>query len=384
MLDTVTSAARTAANTVQKVQEQTRPQNVQGENTPQTQVQTFTNPRSTTGTAERNGVDSNLATELIKKSFGIVSDVVDSAVQRQQEIKKIAEENAPILVLPAGQYNLPTDPENFIANSRLREDISFNPPFSFGRDKEFGNNTDDDAGNNFSSTDVGNMNNEKAFLDLDNGKRGTLGDKNAPIFYQFEEGKDGKPPTMTYHFFYPYNDAPKANLGIDFNHEGDWERVTYELDPATMKPVNALLSAHEGGEKIPFGDLRKDSLTNRPFIFPANGSHANYDKPGHYPLTFGAADDTVLDKNGDGFITQTDGAVFFDTQRDLREVTSQAWYPKNDSKGIHWGEIGELKYSTGPYGPSTQKGPVEIEQDKKSLLERFKDSLIIANLSYGR
>jgi len=374
MLDTVTSAARTVTNTVQKVQEQPKPQPVQPQNT-----QPATTQNVASGSAsEKNGLDSNLATGLIKKGFGIISNAVNSAVERRQEIERIAKENAPILVLPEGKYNLPTNPEDYIANSRLREDVSF------WKDKELGNNTDGKTDNNFSPTDVGNMNNENAFLDLDNDARGTLGDKNAPIFYRFEEGKDGKPPTMTYHFFYPYNDAPSAH-GVDFNHEGDWERVTYELDPDTLKPVNALLSAHEGGERIPFGELQKDSNTNRPFVFPANGSHANYAEPGTSSLPFGAKDYTVSDKNNDGIINENDGAVLFDTQRDLREVTSQNWYPNNDSKGIHWGEIGEIKYSTGPYGPSSQKGSVEIEEkESKSLLDRFKDSLIIANLSYGR
>jgi hypothetical protein len=118
-------------------------------------------------------------------------------------------------------------------------------------------------------------------------------------------------------------------------------------------------------------------------VFPASGSHANYADPGTYALPAGAKDDTVSDKNNDGVINENDGVIFFDTQRDLREVTSQNWYPNNDSKGIHWGEIGEIKYSTGPNGPSTQKGPVEIEEEK-SLLDRLKDSLLIANLSYGR
>lgn len=381
MLDTVTSAARTVTNAVQKVREQPKPPIVQ----PQAAPTAATTPNITSGSAnEKTGVDSNLGTELIKKGFGIVGNLVNSAVERRQQIQKIARENAPFLVLPEGKYNLPTDPESYIANSRLREDVPFNfNAFSFGRDKEFGNNTDGKTDNNFSPTDVGNMNNEKAFLDLDNDARATLGNENAPIHYQFEEGKDGKPPTLTYHLFYPYNDAP-STLGVDFNHEGDWERVTYELDPKTLQPVNALLSAHEGGEKIAFGELQKDWISGRPMVFPANGSHANYAAPGIYPLPAGAKDDTVSDKNGDGVINQNDGAIFFDTRRDLREVTSQNWYPNNDSQGVHWGEIGEIKYSTGPYGPSEKKGAVEIEEDSKSLFDRLKDSLVIANLSYGK
>ncbi len=114
-----------------------------------------------------------------------------------------------------------------------------------GKDKQIGDNTNGDKSDDFNANRVGNSKNEREFLDLNNDMRGRLGSKDAPIFYEFKEGKNGKPPTLTYHVFYPYNDAPKSgpirvapgiNPRVDLNHEGDWERVTYELDPKTLKP----------------------------------------------------------------------------------------------------------------------------------------------------
>ncbi len=288
------------------------------------------------------------------------------------QIQQIARENAPLLVLPksnsfverlfenqflpnASQNNLPADPLDYIANSRLREDVPFDPnPFSFsaGRDKGIGDNTNSDASDNFSASDVGDVTDERDFLDLNNDKRDTLGSQNAPVFYQFDAGNGaGEPPKLTYHFFYDYNDAPKAGV-IDFNHEGDWERVTYELDPKTFAPVKATLSAHEGGETFDFKDLQFDAKTNRPLIYVANGSHANYATSGNHTIKVGGVPVTF-----DQTRRRSD-ATIFDASRNLRDVRAQDWYPSTDSKGLHWGEIGESEHSTGPQGPSASKGAV--------------------------
>lgn len=303
------------------------------------------------------------------------------------EILQIARENAPVLVLPrehsfferlfensakpnVSQGNLPADPLEYIAESRLREDVPISlqkpnlNPFSNGfdpnpvtlSDKSLGDNTDGGTDNNFGPEKLAGYADEKTFLDLDNGKRGTLGSADAPVHYQFEPAKDGSPPKLTYHLFYSYNDAPKGSvIPIDFNHEGDWERITYELDPKTLAPVNAELSAHEGGSSFAVNDLQKDAATGRPLIFVANGSHANYANSGDQLIKseiLGANVPTTYDQTSD-----LNDAVLFDTSRNLREVTSQSWYPTAGS-GLRWGEIGESKHSSGPQGPSGNKGAV--------------------------
>lgn len=326
--------------------------------------------------------------QLRNKLEKLITNVLPFSISNNQpsasQIKQIALENAPLLVLPtedspnfglnSPQSNLPADPLEYIANSRLREDVpfgfeapdfnpfngGFDPTPTKGKDKSLGDNTNDDSGDNFTPSDVGNVRHENVFLDLDNDQRTKLGKTDAPIFYQFQPAKDGEPPKLTYHIFYAYNDAPKGGP-IDLNHEGDWERITYELDEKTFQPVRTVLSAHDGSSAISFNDLDKDSTTKRPLVYVANGSHANYSKPDiHFikykniPVSFDA---TAIDENGDNKVDSQDNAFVFDTSTKLLEVTSQDWYPEEGS-GLHWGEIGEIKESTGPQGPSENKGAV--------------------------
>lgn len=284
------------------------------------------------------------------------------------QILQIAQQNAPLLVLPksnstieqigeqvverafppllpnVSQGNLLADPQTYIEKSRLREDVPF------GLDRQLGDNTNGDLNDNFTSSTVGSITNERNFLDLNNDMRGKLGSQDAPVFYQFQPAKDGAPPKLTYHLFYDYNDAPKSGP-IDLNHEGDWERVTYELDPTTFQPVKATLSAHEGGSTSDFQSLERDTATGRPLVYVANGSHANYATPGNHTIEFKGFPVTFDQTSA------KDDAVIFDTARNLNEVTSQSWYPAT-GRGLHWGEIGESDHSSGPQGPSEKKGAV--------------------------
>lgn len=333
-----------------------------------------------------------IAPPLINQAGAAFENIFDSNNPSPERIRQIAQENAPLLVLPqsnsgfaqifegiglpnASQGNLPADPNEFIAHSRFREDVPVGvdvkfgfPPISVsGKDNQFGDNTNDDTSDDFTAAEVGAVTDESYFLDLDNNSRETLGDENAPVSYQFQpaqydaNGTLTEPPRLTYHLFYAYNDAPKVNvpvpgLGVvpvDLNHEGDWERVTYELDPKNFQPTNAVLSAHEGGSTIAFDDLQKDEKTNRPLVFVANGSHANYATPGNHPIEV-AGVPVTYDQTSD-----LNDAAIFDTGRNLNDVTEQAWYPSAGSKGLHWGEIGETSHSGGPQGPSFDKGAVE-------------------------
>lgn len=325
---------------------------------------------------------NQLRTKLEKSVLGVLTNL--ESQPSAERIQQIALKNAPLLVLPtensfdfglnSPQSNLPADPLEYIANSRLREDVpfgleapdfnplngGFDPTPTKGKDKSLGDNTNGDSDDNFTPSNVGDVRNENVFLDLNNDQRTKLGKTDAPIFYQFQPAKDGAPPKLTYHIFYAYNDAPKGGP-IDLNHEGDWERVTYELDEKTFEPVKAVLSAHKGSSAIDFKDLDKDSKTNRPLVYVANGSHANYSTPDihiidykGFPVSYDA---TAIDQNGDKKVDSQNNAFVFDTSANLTEVTSQDWYP-GEGSGLHWGEIGELKDSTGPQGPSENKGAV--------------------------
>ncbi|WP_225770533.1 hypothetical protein [Inquilinus sp. Marseille-Q2685] len=258
--------------------------------------------------------------------------------------QRLAGQHAPVLVLPQGEYNLPADPQAFIANSRWRQDRAFWP------DREHGNNTNGDRDDDFTASDVAGAGSDD-FLDLDNDARGRLGSADAPVFYQYDD-TDGL-PRLTYHVFYAYNDGPSVQ-----NHEGDWERITIELNPVTLEPMAARYSAHGHSSVTAFHDLPKDARTGRPLVYVAGGSHANYASPGGHPTAVPFFHDhTATDRNGDGTIDAADGALRFDTGRTLRDVRAQDWYP-SDGKGLRWGEIGELDATSGPHGPSPEKGAV--------------------------
>lgn len=332
------------------------------------------------------------------------------------QIQQLAVQHAPILILPQGfeekttllndvspsapfqfnpkirteivpnSLNLPADPVQYIENSELRRNVesafqpkapSFLNPLSVsfdprknltGNDEQIGSNIGTNP-NKLFGPDALKSTGEDNFLDLDNSQRRNIGSEDAPVFYQFERAKhsaDGKliePPKLTYHVFYAFNDGPTpAGKGTPVgDHEGDWERITYELDPTTFAPKTVTPSAHEGSSHPePF------PAEGRPKIYVADGSHANYLQPGQHkteaPNTF---DETAVDRNGDNLIDENDGAVVFDTARNLHEVTSQAWYPESGSKGVRWGEIGALE-NAGKLRDQVKGSP--IDQDPNTLL----------------
>jgi hypothetical protein len=97
--------------------------------------------------------------------------------------------------------------------------------------------------------------------------------------------------TLQYWFFYYYN--PKAYPIVGGVHEGDWETVQVHLD-ADLNPVLATYSQHAGAESCEWEHVQR-TASDRPIVYVAEGSHANYFSSG-YHFNEGA-DDT---SNGDG------------------------------------------------------------------------------------
>ncbi|MEZ5933831.1 MAG: hypothetical protein R3F54_18150 [Alphaproteobacteria bacterium] len=271
--------------------------------------------------------------------------------------EEIARRYAPVLVLPDGDYDLPGAPQDFIDNSSWREDRSFWPDRGI-----YDNNNDADA-DDFTAAQIGQDGQGNQFLDLDNDVRGRLGREDAPFFYQVDD--PDQPSKVTYWFFYPYNDGPGPQ-----NHEGDFERITLELDPATGKPTQAIYSAHGNThtEPVAFDDLqfhrdpKTGEITEKPLVYVASGSHASYTEPGvHQSDAPGwlrrVAGDRVDDHTAGGL---DDAAYVIDTGANLADVQQQDWYPQ-EGPGVHWGEIGEAEWSTGPHGPSEEKDHVELD-----------------------
>ncbi|KDQ07293.1 hypothetical protein BOTBODRAFT_38910 [Botryobasidium botryosum FD-172 SS1] len=79
-----------------------------------------------------------------------------------------------------------------------------------------------------------------------------------------------------YFFFWPFNFGPTV-MGKHFgNHVGDWEHAMIRFRSGV--PYAMHLSSHSDGEAYEWSALEKRGI--RPVIYPAEGSHALYPKPG--------------------------------------------------------------------------------------------------------
>ncbi len=316
--------------------------------------------------------------------------------------QELAAQFAPALVLPGGDHDLPADPEDFIDNSRWRQDVPklqegvdvgwHFPPIKPKGDPEFGNNINADPTDDFTAADVGQVREDGQFLDLADNRR-DIGSEDAPFFYQVSRSDNADEPTkVTYWFFYAYNDGPGPQ-----NHEGDFERITVEIDPTTGQPRDAIYSAHSNKhtEPTPYDQLEtyKDPETGedtgRPLVYVATGSHASYPTAGNHtsdapdarivggvvggvPGAVGGhfVNERVLDDRTPG--SRDQAAHVIDTGGNLHNVEAQPWYP-SEGGGVHWGEPGnadDLPFwnsaSSGPAGPSEEKQHVELEEDAPS------------------
>ena len=284
------------------------------------------------------------------------------------DAQQLAEQYAPILVLPEGEnHNLPANPQEFIDNSELREHKTA------WFDESHGNNTDRNSGNDFNGGDFANPESDGLFLDLDNNQREQLGrTQDRPAQLNYETDFTTNPPTITYHVFYAYNDGPGPQ-----NHEGDFERITLELNPHTLEPETALYNAHEHVNVANYDDVA-DPVTNRPVVYVAAGTHAGHAEAGEHgtevPLI---TESTVSNPGNRAPIRDLEDAVIYENWGELVDVTQQDWYTNEaGNDGVRWGEIGETTFTSGPHGPSLEKGALqnpEREVDDRSWFERLDD-----------
>lgn len=84
---------------------------------------------------------------------------------------------------------------------------------------------------------------------------------------------------LQYWIFYYYDESEYLGLGIG-SHEGDWELVQILVNEAN-EPEEIALSQHESGAKCEWGAVEKQGL-DRPVVFVAVGTHANYPYAGSW------------------------------------------------------------------------------------------------------
>lgn len=179
---------------------------------------------------------------------------------------------------------------------------------------------------------------EGFFLDLDNKHRKGSG-TGAPVYYDYVPGK-----YVTYWFFYGYSQPPGPDdVTSSLSHEGDWESVTIMLDKRG-RPTHAIFYSHGHPCSVPWGQVEKSG--GRPVIYSAEGSHASYPTAGNHPVDTPIPGVQVDDHTGKG--------SGWSTWNNLRNVRDQPWY----GYGGAWGEVGNIKDTTGPQGPSRYKNAV--------------------------
>jgi Vacuolar protein sorting-associated protein 62 len=102
-----------------------------------------------------------------------------------------------------------------------------------------------------------------------------LREGSAPTVYAHVATERGQ-LALQYWLFYVYNDW--NNL-----HEGDWEMIQFVFEASDARealrtdPVSVGYSQHEGAERADWGDEKLELVEgNRPVVYPAAGSHANF------------------------------------------------------------------------------------------------------------
>lgn len=252
----------------------------------------------------------------------------------------LAERYAPILYFHPDEQNFLQDPNTFIEQSTLRQERDFRG------DKELHGLGDVPAGE---LAGIGEDNVDadgQIFLDHRNEDLGDgirAGDlDNSVNLYQYDAATN----TITYHLFYSYNDGPPG-LGDVQNHEGDWERITVQLDD-NYQPVEVRYSAHSGIDvSRSWADAPKED--GRPVAYVGQGSHANFPEPGTWSTQVSGINDVAAA-----------GGVRFDLAgQPAVDVTAQDWY----GGYVLWGERGSgqefgVSDTSGPTGPSESKGPI--------------------------
>ena len=250
----------------------------------------------------------------------------------EAEQRALALQYAPILYFHPDEENFLQDPMTYIDQSTLRQERDFWP------DKELYGLGKVPPGALAQIPESNESADGQKFLDHQNEELGDgirKGDlNNSKNLYQYDPATN----TLTYHFFYAYNNGPPG-LGDAQNHEGDWEKITIQLD-SNFQPTEVRYSAHSTLDisrkwsEAPLED-------GRPVVYVGKGSHANFPEEGKWATEFFLVKD-IADR-GQRFDLATRPAI---------DITTEPYF----GTGVLWGERGTLQelrqgFTTGPQGP---------------------------------
>lgn len=176
--------------------------------------------------------------------------------------------------------------------------------------------------------------------------------RGAPVFYEYFQGR-----YVTYWFFYAYNEyrLPLPNVDAALQtHEGDWERVSIQLD-ADDNPLNVFYYHHADGMLAQWETIDKHDGTH-PIVFSAKGSHGSYPAADLYPTEV------------PGLMDVAARGPMWTTWDDLADVKAQPWY----GFGGAWGEVSGLVIVPTPFGSLSggdYTGPLGPSSYKNSLMK---------------
>jgi hypothetical protein len=150
-----------------------------------------------------------------------------------------------------------------------------------------------------------------------------------PAFFQDEPAQGKKPRRVTYWLFFGF-ERPRGARRARRGHEGDWERVSIDLDadddPSTLTTVLG---------RVPWDTVKRTAIDGHPVLYATQGTHA-------LTLTRPATTKRSL------------AWKTWAPPGGIRDVTKETWY----GFGGAWGHAGARGGRTGPLGPSAYARPL--------------------------
>lgn len=181
--------------------------------------------------------------------------------------------------------------------------------------------------------------------------------------YYYVTGRDpGRPVTLQYWFYYPFNYLPghlfaRATVNTDL-HEGDIEGMSILLSARQRRPVYVWMPRHrDEGERFTWNEGALQRSGTHPIGYVARGSHATYESCGH---KFRTAQVPVLDDNfvpDDSFSCQPDASYELGASIPVLDLARTWWacWPGHLGYAPHHPfPLSEL-YADGPTSPLYQQ-----------------------------
>lgn len=181
-----------------------------------------------------------------------------------------------------------------------------------------------------------------------------------------------------YFYFYSYNHGTEV-LGTEVdNHIGDWEHSMIRFNTSTGEPLYIYMSAHTGGYAYTWDAI--DKLDDRPIVYSATGTHANYATSGSHDIYWYLLN-LVTDTTDAGYlwdVSQNYRGFWFDDSTDVFTSAGGAGTgaTEQETEGVDWlywlGHWGDEEY---PTSDSRQDCILDVGFDIHKVFQCFTDDV---------